>query len=116
MKISHRCLNLISLPRVTGSDVACIPCGQCSECLKRKGNELAVRLIRECMASKYCFLLTFTYDDSHLPILRTEEPINPQSGEFLPASYQTYVTDEKERQLFSTMLLLHGTIIRTEFA
>ena len=100
MQLSHRCLNLLSLKKVTGTDVACIPCGKCSECLKRKGNELAVRLIRECMSSKYCYLLTFTYDDKHLPILRTESYIDYRTGEILCPFSQKFVTDESERMYF----------------
>ena len=100
MELSHRCLNLISLPKVTGCDVACIPCGQCSECLKRKGNELAVRLIRECMSKKYAYMLTFTYDNEHLPILKSESNIDFRTGEILSPFSRRFITDSAERKFF----------------
>ena len=78
------CLRPLSLPSVSGSDYAIFSCGSCASCLKRKGRELAVRLFRECQCcSRDVFLLTFTYDNEHLPILATDEVIEVDSGEVI---------------------------------
>ena len=52
-----------------------IPCGICSECLKKNALEWATRIQCETKVHEECYFVTYTYDDEHLPnppILDTE--------------------------------------------
>lgn len=44
-----------------------VPCGKCEACLKRKQQEWFVRLKLQQNYSDYCFFVTLTYNDEHLP-------------------------------------------------
>lgn len=75
------CLNPISLRLVTGTDAALIPCGKCAECLKRKANELTVRVIREVEALGNFTMVTLTYDNKSIPIGVTSYDCDTDTGE-----------------------------------
>ena len=44
-----------------------VPCGTCPECLKRKQDDLAVRVITEMNHGESAHFLTLTYDNDHIP-------------------------------------------------
>lgn len=45
-----------------------VPCGKCVACQNNKRSSLSLKLRLEEYASKYCYFLTLTYDDDHLPL------------------------------------------------
>lgn len=46
-------------------DVLLIPCGHCVNCLKRKSQEWTARLLKEMENHKFCYFITFTYNDEN---------------------------------------------------
>ena len=77
MNIINKCLDPISVPRVTGTTLRILRCGTCVNCIKQKKNELAVRTYREFEGQRIGFL-TFTYDDDNCPIQVTN--IDPEGN------------------------------------
>ena len=49
-----------------------VPCGHCEECLKSKARGWAFRILQEAKKYKNNFFLTFTYDDSFLPMVKND--------------------------------------------
>ena len=45
-----------------------VPCGHCVACQNNKRSSLSLKLRLEEYTSKYCYFLTLTYDDEHLPL------------------------------------------------
>lgn len=45
-----------------------VPCGHCFACQNNKRSSLSLKLRLEEYTSKYCYFLTLTYDDEHLPL------------------------------------------------
>lgn len=45
-----------------------VPCGKCVACQNNKRSSLSLKLRLEENTSKYCYFLTLTYDDDHLPL------------------------------------------------
>lgn len=45
-----------------------VPCGKCVACQNNKRSSLSLKLRLEEYTSKYCYFLTLTYDDEHLPL------------------------------------------------
>ena len=45
-----------------------VPCGKCVVCQNNKRSFLSLKLRLEEYTSKYCYFLTLTYDDEHLPL------------------------------------------------
>lgn len=45
-----------------------VPCGKCVACQNNKRSSLSLKLRLEEYTSKYCYFLTLTYDDDHLPL------------------------------------------------
>ena len=45
-----------------------IPCGRCVACQNNKRSSLSLKLRLEEYTSKYCYFVTLTYDDEHLPL------------------------------------------------
>ncbi len=45
-----------------------VPCGKCFACQNNKRSSLSLKLRLEEYTSKYCYFLTLTYDDDHLPL------------------------------------------------
>lgn len=45
-----------------------VPCGKCIACQNNKRSSLSLKLRLEEYTSKYCYFLTLTYDDIHLPL------------------------------------------------
>ena len=50
-----------------------IPCGKCPNCIKRKSQEWTARLLKETENFKFCYFITFTYDDDHLKDLNKRD-------------------------------------------
>ena len=49
-----------------------IPCGHCEECNKSKARGWAYRILEEAKKYDNNFFLTFTYDDSFLPLVKND--------------------------------------------
>ena len=49
-----------------------VPCGHCEECLKSKARGWAFRILQEAKKYDNNFFLTFTYDDSFLPLAKID--------------------------------------------
>lgn len=45
-----------------------VPCGKCVACQNNKRSSLSLKLRLEEYTSKYCYFLTLTYDDKHIPL------------------------------------------------
>lgn len=82
MLIRNKCLNPVSLPFVSGSDLPIFRCGKCPNCLKHKASEMSVRVLRECKGRSVAFL-TFTYEDRYLPFQVNRLRVDASSGEVL---------------------------------
>lgn len=76
----HPCLQPVALPKLTGSPLPVLPCGQCPHCLKRKGAELAFRLYRQ-LQGRSIYMLTFTYDNEHCPVYKSTFIVDTETGE-----------------------------------
>lgn len=50
-----------------------VPCGKCYACLNRKRSSLSLKLHLEESHSNYCYFLTLTYDNDHLPLFRLDD-------------------------------------------
>lgn len=84
-RTSHQCLQPISLPALLGVSARLLPCGKCPNCLKRKANELVVRVDRQLQGRNVTFL-TFTYDNEHCPIYRKAYMFDKDTGEVLASA------------------------------
>lgn len=47
-----------------------VPCGKCEECLKSRARGWAFRILKEAEKYQENYFITFTYDDSNLPIAK----------------------------------------------
>ena len=45
-----------------------VPCGKCPACLNKKRTALGLKLHLEELHAKYCYFITLTYDNDHLPL------------------------------------------------
>lgn len=50
-----------------------IPCGQCIDCRLKKAKEWSIRCMCEAKYYSSNYFITFTYDDEHLPLVRTAD-------------------------------------------
>ena len=91
MKSKNFCLNPVSLPTITHSKARVIRCGQCSNCLRQRANELSVRVQREFHGQNVAFL-TFTYRDDTMPIM-----------------LRSYEVDNKDNIITSKHWIVRGT-------
>lgn len=66
----HHCLRPKCVPKV--SQYRIIPCGQCPECLRRKGNEMFVRCMEQLKDYGFMRVFTLTYRPQDLPVFETE--------------------------------------------
>ena len=69
-----------------------VPCGKCTECLKRRQNDLATRAMREAAKRGSMHFLTLTYDNQYLPLQVRLERVDKESGEIfhdMPAREDT---------------------------
>ena len=66
-----------------------VPCGRCLDCLKKRQNDLAVRVAREASARGSMHFLTLTYNEDTLPLQCTLVQVDKDTGEVsypLPSS------------------------------
>lgn len=49
-----------------------VPCGKCAACQNNKRSSLSLKLRLEEYTSKYCYFLTLTYDDEHIPLFSVD--------------------------------------------
>lgn len=66
-----------------------VPCGKCIDCLKKRQNDLAVRVAREANARGSMHFLTLTYNEDTLPLQCTLVQVSKETGEIsypLPSS------------------------------
>ena len=70
------CTNLITIRRKqAGKVITClVPCGKCSECVKRNQNGFVVRCLSESLKSSNICFFTLTYSDDNLPYNEAGEP------------------------------------------
>lgn len=92
-----------------------VGCGVCSECLKKKRQEFAVRFQREAHEIGSCFFITLTYRDSRIPLSLSYEQINMDTGEIsyispVPVSRDDYPVESSK--LFSLPKSREGTYYR----
>lgn len=93
--IVNRCLNPVSVPKVTGHDIAVFRCGKCPNCLRQKRNELCVRAYREFVGQQVVFL-TFTYDNEHCPVYHYHGEVDTETGEI----FRSYDYIEPDKSFF----------------
>lgn len=62
-----KCLNPLVLRDPKGYPYQ-VPCGKCFACQNNKRSSLSLKLRLEEYTSAYCYFLTLTYDDEHLPL------------------------------------------------
>lgn len=91
------CVRPISLKKLTGYDSAIVPCGKCPECLAHRANDLSVRVVREAQYLGNFFLVTFTYDNEHIPLVMSDYVVDMETGE------ESFIDNHKaygDRQVF----------------
>ena len=71
------------------------PCGQCSECLKERQNNMACRCSREAVKRGKCVFATLTYSDNHLPFSVSLSCVDLDTGE----EYRSFNSKIVERYL-----------------
>lgn len=96
----NECLRPKAVPRVTGSKLAVLRCGQCVNCLRHKGAQLAVRLFRETNANPLVYFLTFTYRNNALPVRSFVRTICEETGEVMFESAPRWIDEPKESLRF----------------
>lgn len=74
-----------------GSRTVLVPCGKCTECLKRRQLDLSVRAMREAEKRGSMVFCTLTYENRYLPLQVTLRKCDKESGE---------IYDEHKGQLF----------------
>lgn len=78
-----------------------VPCGCCAECLKKKHNELAIRLYRQCCRSYSVDFLTLTYNNESVPVAFTHEIVDTVTGELVLSDVKLYDSAVLRGFLFS---------------
>lgn len=105
-----------------------IPCGKCSECLKAKQNDIAVRAFIEAKKKGSMHFVTLTYDDDNLPFAKRLYMVDKLTGELFSDSLATVIPKDqysidfrkelldwfkgfpKGHKPFSVLLDLHQTV------
>lgn len=68
------CISPIRIRHPTKSGVFLdVPCGKCLECVRKRSNDLAFRLIEQMKSSNTAYFITLTYDDNFMPFLFINE-------------------------------------------
>ena len=71
-----------------------VPCGRCTECKRSRTNAFRLRALGEAYSTQdkngYCFFVTLTYNDAHLPYLSiTEDNVSRE----IPCFNRKHITD-----------------------
>lgn len=91
--------------RLTGRDSITVPCGKCTECLKRKQQDLAARCARQAELSGSMQFLTLTYDNNTVPISLVIEMVDKLTGEITRESpFALLRRDSEEYKFFRDSL------------
>ena len=86
------CLDPVQLPFFP--DGVLVRCGKCANCLKHKGNELAVRVYREGISHGFAHWITLTYENSHCPICEHLTLVNVNTGEVVRDEGLNFVDEQ----------------------
>lgn len=65
----------------TSRNVFVVPCGKCVECLKRKQNDIATRVVREAERVGSMVFVTLTYKESALPLAHSVHYYDFETGD-----------------------------------
>lgn len=65
-----------------------VPCGQCTECLRKRQNQYKTRVLLNAQKFPYSYFLTLTYDNDFLPIYSRAFVVDRETGELNQASCQ----------------------------
>lgn len=57
--------------RYTGRRIA-VDCGQCDYCIHKRAKKASMRVKTAGSAFKYCYFVTLTYDNAHIPLMKCE--------------------------------------------
>lgn len=68
-----RPLSILRQDTIKGKYFDVVPCGRCPECLQRKQGEFAALAVLEAKRSKSLHFVTFTYNNSSVPIMFSDE-------------------------------------------
>lgn len=77
----RRCLDPVQLPFFP--DGVTVRCGKCANCLRHRGNELAVRVYNQSLSGGYCHWITFTYRNESCPLVERTRVVDTWTGEIL---------------------------------
>ena len=77
---------------ITSPRVLNIPCGKCFECLKKRQNDLSVRVYNEARSKGSATFVTLTYKPQCLPLAQSHWIANKVTGEFSIVDPPTLVT------------------------
>lgn len=86
--VPSRCLHQTIIKNPYSGEYIVASCGHCEACLNAKSTMYVTRICRECKQNKYNIFFTLTYDNDHIPYIKTSDRdfITPD-GEFIPAMY-----------------------------
>lgn len=60
-----------------------VPCGQCSQCLKKRQGEYRSRVLLNSQKFPYCYFVTLTYDENNVPVYCVPFQISRETGEIV---------------------------------
>lgn len=63
-----------------------VPCGQCSQCLKKRQGQYRSRVILNSQKYPYCYFVTLTYNEDNVPIYCVPCQIDKETGELIKVS------------------------------
>lgn len=69
------------------------PCGKCSECLKKRQNDLATRVYNEARSKGCACFVTLTYDPKYIPVAQSLWCVDRETGEFALSEKAELVPD-----------------------
>lgn len=107
--------------RYTGKRIA-VDCGQCDHCIHKRAQKASMRVKTAGSAFKYCWFVTLTYDNEHVPLFNCEvyhseyDDVLSDSGivygyekhSFVPVSEYCYTDSQQLRHIYFTQV--QGTV------
>lgn len=83
-----------------------VPCGKCTECLRKRQNDIAVRAMREASKRGSMVFCTLTYDNEYLPLSIRLVRVDKNTGEEFPGLQNPLVRYEGEENDFEHLAFI----------
>lgn len=113
LKIADHCQNRSFITnKYTGARIA-VDCGHCNYCIRKRARLASMRVKTAGSAFKYCYFVTLTYDNAHLPLFKCEvlhseyDSVLSSSGDTVYSSEFHAYTPVSEYQCLDSSSLRH---------